>query len=319
MQSWLKHIASILLMTLAFTAQAETPVPPVGQRVTDLTQTLTPSEVEALAHELERIDTDTGARVLVLIVDSLQEESIEQYATRVFDSWKPGRKGVDDGVIILLAKKERKMRIEVGRGLEGAITDLTSKRITSEKMVPSFKANHFAMGFTDAAHEIERLVRAEKLPAPGKLQPAKFGFAEGGALLLLLTLCGLGIGVRVVAHNRRAKAERDEQAERARRARQLWAQDKLTPVPVHSPDVSSERTPSMASGQRSSSSRNTAAKAAVVAAASSRSRSSSWSDDSSSRTSSSYDSSSSSSGSSNSYSSDSSSGSSAGGGASDSY
>ncbi|HSC63826.1 MAG TPA: TPM domain-containing protein [Caldimonas sp.] len=150
------------LAALAFVAAAEPPVPALGHRVTDLTATLDSREQHALATELERIETTTGARVLVLIIDSLDGEAISAYATRVFDAWKPGRAGIDDGVLIVLAKNERRVRIEVGRGLEGAIPDILSHRIAADFMAPAFGRGEFAKGFTEGSREIGRLIAIER-------------------------------------------------------------------------------------------------------------------------------------------------------------
>jgi uncharacterized membrane protein YgcG len=158
----LRHAAVFLMAFVAISAHAILAVPPSGHRVTDLTGTLSPTDTELVARDLERIEKETQAQVLVLVVESLQDEPIEDFSVRVFDEWKPGHAGVNDGVIIVLAKKERRMRIAVGRGLEGAIPDLAAKRVTAGKMVPAFKRGAFAAGFIDAANELERLIKVEQ-------------------------------------------------------------------------------------------------------------------------------------------------------------
>lgn len=158
---FLRAAAALLLLT-SIHAHAVIAVPPAAKRVTDLSATLTESETEGLARELERINKTTGATVLILIVSTLDGEDIEGFSVRVFDAWKPGNAGVNDGVVILLSKKERRMRIAVGRGLEGAIPDLAAKRITQGVMVPAFKKGEFARGFMEASLATEKLIVAEK-------------------------------------------------------------------------------------------------------------------------------------------------------------
>ena len=103
---------------------------------------------------------------MVLLVSSTRPEAIEQYSLRVVEAWKPGRKGVDDGVLLLVAKDDRAMRIEVGYGLEGALNDLTSKRIISETILPRFKSQDFYGGITAGVEQVIRVVTGEPSPAP---------------------------------------------------------------------------------------------------------------------------------------------------------
>lgn len=157
---WLMAMALGLLVGLA---QAELPVPPPGKRVTDLVGVLSAAESEALSVKSEALEKKSGAQVAVLIVGTLDGEPIESYAQRVFDAWKPGRAGVNDGVLLVLAKQDRKIRVHVGRGLEGAIPDLQAKRITSGSMGPAFKQEQFAAGFSAALDAIGPLVVKEAL------------------------------------------------------------------------------------------------------------------------------------------------------------
>jgi uncharacterized protein len=102
----------------------------------------------------------------VLLVPTTRPEEIEQYAIRVVDAWKLGREASDDGALLLVAKDDRRVRIEVGRGLEGALTDLTSKRIIEETIVPSFRAGDFAGGIDAGVDRILAVVDGEPLPPP---------------------------------------------------------------------------------------------------------------------------------------------------------
>ena len=134
---------------MAFAALVE--IPALSTRVTDLTGTLSSAEQSQLETKLQSLEQSKGSQIAVLILPSTQPEEIEQYAIRVADAWKIGRKGTADGVIVIVAKDDHKMRIEVGRGLEGAIPDLYAKRIVAEVMKPKFKQGDFAGGINDAA------------------------------------------------------------------------------------------------------------------------------------------------------------------------
>ena len=133
----------MLLLVSGF-AQAElVAIPTLSTRVTDLTQTLSQAEQMQLEQKLAAFEAKKGSQIAVLIVPSTQPEDIAQYSIRVTDAWKLGRKGVGDGVLVLIAKDDHKMRIEVGRGLEGAIPDLYAKRVITETIAPKFKQGDF--------------------------------------------------------------------------------------------------------------------------------------------------------------------------------
>jgi uncharacterized protein len=158
-------LAAVLLLT-AFVATGEVPVPPLKSRVTDLTATLSGDQARALEQKLAALEARKGSQVAVLLVPTTQPETVEQYAIRVFDQWKLGRKSVDDGVLLLIAKDDRKLRIEVGRGLEGAIPDAYAKRILDEEITPRFKQGDFAGGIEAGVARITKLVDGEPMPAP---------------------------------------------------------------------------------------------------------------------------------------------------------
>ncbi|NDC39059.1 MAG: YgcG family protein, partial [Proteobacteria bacterium] len=147
-------------------AHADAPVPALSQPVTDLTSSLSSADRAALNQKLGAVSTQSGSQVAVLIVPTTQPEAIEQYSIRVVDAWKLGRKGIDDGVLLLVAKNDRTVRIEVGRGLEGAIPDAIAKRIISEIIIPQFRSGRFAAGIFDGVDAILALIRGEALPAP---------------------------------------------------------------------------------------------------------------------------------------------------------
>jgi uncharacterized protein len=153
------------------TAQELQKIPPLTQRVTDLTGTLSSAEQGTLTAQLKAIEDKKGSQVAILLVPTTAPEDIASYSIRVVDAWKLGRKqvqgkAVDDGVLILLAKNDRKMRIEVGYGLEGAIPDSRAKRIIAETMAPRFRQGDFAGGLGAAVVDVARLIDGEPLPDP---------------------------------------------------------------------------------------------------------------------------------------------------------
>src|SRR5512143_2646227 len=131
--------ATAFFLATQFGVAAEVAVPPLKARVTDLTGTLDAGQRAALEQKLAAFESSKGSQIAVLLVPTTQPEEIEQYSIRVADAWKLGRKGIDDGVLFLVAKNDRKMRIEVGRGLEGAIPDVIAKRIGSDIVAPYFR------------------------------------------------------------------------------------------------------------------------------------------------------------------------------------
>lgn len=162
--------ALLILLQLAFaaTALAQQPVavPRLSDRVTDLTGTLSAAERQALEDRLAEVQRRKGAQVAILIVPTTGADTIEQYARRVYDQWKLGRQGVDDGVLVLVAKGDRRARIEPGYGLEGAIPDIAAGRIVREQLTPAFRQGDFAGGLGTAVDSLIRLIDGEALPPP---------------------------------------------------------------------------------------------------------------------------------------------------------
>jgi uncharacterized protein len=178
--------------------QAEVPVPPLVHRVTDLTDTLSQDEQSTLESRLARFEQQQGSQIAILIVPTTQPEAIEQYSIRVVDAWKLGRKGVDDGILILLAKNDRKVRIEVGYGLEGTIPDAIANRIVEETLVPHFKQGDFFGGLGLAIDQLAGLIAGEPLPEPEVHRPPAW---EGMLPLLLFGGLVLGAILRAVLGN----------------------------------------------------------------------------------------------------------------------
>src|SRR5450432_2025521 len=164
-----------LLLCWAFAAFADVAVPPLVGRVVDQTATLSGGDVASLNQLLRDFEARKGSQVAVLVVPTTTPETIEQYSIRVAEAWKIGRKKIDDGVVLVVAKNDRKLRIEVGYGLEGALTDVTAKRIIDEFITPRFRNGDFAGGISAGVDQIIRVIAGEKLPAPPE-PPARQGF-----------------------------------------------------------------------------------------------------------------------------------------------
>ena len=154
-------------------------VPALSGRVIDRTGTLTAAQLQALDAKLEALERARGAQVVVLIVASTQPEDIAAYAQRVADAWKIGRREIGDGVLIVVAKNDRKVRIEVAKALEGAIPDLAASRIIGEAITPAFKAGDFAGGLSAAVDRLSERIANEGLPEPTSRQHGQRPLAEG--------------------------------------------------------------------------------------------------------------------------------------------
>lgn len=182
MQTWGKTLALIALLLSASLSVAEVAVPPLQSRVTDLAGTLSAGEVVQLEQKLAAFEAKKGSQIAVLIVLTTQPETIEEYSIRVVDAWKLGRKRIDDGVLLIIAKQDRAVRIEVGYGLEGVLPDAIAKRIVDEIIVPKFKQGDFAGGINAGVERMMAVIAGEPLPPP-QIRPGTGGSARAGAVL----------------------------------------------------------------------------------------------------------------------------------------
>jgi uncharacterized protein len=181
---WLAALWFALLPLLGWSAN-EVALPALTERVTDLTGTLSAEDRAGLTASLAALEKDKGAQIAIVMLPTTQPEAIEQFGIRLAEAWKIGRKGVDDGVIVIVAKDDRRMRIEVGYGLEGAIPDAIAKRIVAEQMAPRFREGDFAGGLRATVATLDKVIRGEPLPAP-VVQTASSGADSGDALTFLL-------------------------------------------------------------------------------------------------------------------------------------
>ena len=155
-----------LILCWASVAVADVAVPPLTGRVIDLTDTLTADQIATQSERLKDLQTRKGSQVVVLIVPTTQPETIEQYSLRVAETWKVGRRKIDDGALLVVAKNDHRLRIEVGYGFEGALTDVTARRDRLVDDAPRFKSGDFAGGIDAGITRIIGVIDGESLPVP---------------------------------------------------------------------------------------------------------------------------------------------------------
>jgi len=176
---------ALLLLLLALPAWAQVAVPQLATLVTDLTGTLTKEQTASLELRLQSFEARKGSQVAVLLVPTTAPEAIEQYALRVAEQWKIGRKKADDGAILVVAKNDRALRIEVGYGLEGALNDATANRIIREVIAPRFREGDYYGGINAGVDRMLRVIDGEPLPEPASPVP-QVGGSIGQSLPILL-------------------------------------------------------------------------------------------------------------------------------------
>ena len=168
-------LITMALLMGAASLQAQAPLPALQGRVTDTTGTLTSAQRASLEQRLAAFEARKGAQIAVLIVESTQPEDIEQYGVRLMESWKLGRKGIDDGAALIVATRDRALRIEVQYGLEGVLTDATANRIIEETIVPLFQQGNVSGGIEAGVDQMIRVIEGEPLPAPRRAPQAREG------------------------------------------------------------------------------------------------------------------------------------------------
>lgn len=182
---------TLFLFLFLSSSFADVSVPELTGRVVDMTGSLSPSDINDLDTTLKALEARKGSQVAVLIVPTTQPEAIEQFSIRVADKWKLGRKKVDDGAILIIAKDDRTMRLEVGYGLEGSLTDAMSKRIISDWITPKFGEGNITAGIRAGVDAIVKVIDEEPLPEPPARRFSFRGEGEKGN--------GIGTGILVLA------------------------------------------------------------------------------------------------------------------------
>jgi uncharacterized protein len=195
---WVRVLAALLLFTVAAGAfaQARQPdgllaIPPLA-RVTDTTGTLSVADKQALENKVAAFETAHGSQIAIVMVATTQPEPISDYAQRIGDAWKIGRKGIGDGLLIVVAKDDRKIWIAVAKTLEGAIPDVAAKRVIREAIAPRFKNGDFAGGLSAGLDSIFKLIEGEGLPTPAGVSERQIDAGEG-ALALLVPFIMVGV------------------------------------------------------------------------------------------------------------------------------
>jgi uncharacterized protein len=187
-------LPTVLIALTALIARADVAVPRLTARVTDLTGTLSGEAVNRIETKLGAFEAKKGSQIAVLIVPTTQPEEIEQFGIRVYDQWKLGRKGVDDGAILLVAKNDRRVRIEVGRGLEGVLPDAIANRIITDTITPRFKLGDYDGGVEAGVDRIISVVNGEPLPEPDKRwEGHSRGLSNALPLLLIVVFVASGV------------------------------------------------------------------------------------------------------------------------------
>ncbi len=165
-------VLSLMLPATATLAQQLQPVPPLTGHVMDRTGLLSADQRQSLESQLQQLESDLGTQMVVLLVSTTQPEDIAAYAQRVGDTWKIGRRQVGDGLLVVVASQDRRVRIEVAKSLEGAVPDLAAKRIIDQDLTPAFKQGHFAAGLSKAVTSLRLRIAGEALPLPPSAGPA---------------------------------------------------------------------------------------------------------------------------------------------------
>ncbi len=178
---WRALAALLFIAFIASLVQAQElqAVPPLSAHVIDTTGTLDAAQQQALEGKLAAFEQAKGSQLVVLMVPTTQPEDIASYANRVGNSWKIGRQGVGDGLILLVAKNDRKVRIEVAKTLEGAVPDLAARQVIDEAITPNFRKGDYAAGLEAAADQLMARISGEALPAPARGTQGSSGGGRG--------------------------------------------------------------------------------------------------------------------------------------------
>lgn len=193
-----KLLSCLLLALPASVLWAEIPVPFLEGRVVDLAGMISPNTKAELDAELQSLEEATGAQVAVLVVPTLDGEAVESFGLRVVETWKLGKKGQDNGVLLLIAQGDRRMRIEVGYGLEGVLPDVLASRILNERLVPRFKAGDFEGGIREAVAAIGGVVRGDPAAMPEPSGGSGGGFPSGVILIFVIGLVFFNVLMPIV-------------------------------------------------------------------------------------------------------------------------
>ena len=175
----------LVLLLLSGLVCAEVAIPSLSGHVVDLTGTLDATQSRQLETRLVQFEVKQGVQIAVLLVPTTKPETIEQYGIRVVELWKLGRKGLDDGVLLLIAKDDHALRVEVGYGLEGVLPDAVAKRIIAEVVTPRFKRAEYYTGIAAGIEQLVAIIEGESLPPPRQRSAAPGGFSDIESLMFV--------------------------------------------------------------------------------------------------------------------------------------
>jgi uncharacterized protein len=196
-------LVSFLIVLVACSATDALDVPPLRGRVNDYAGVMGQGQVQSLEAQLAQFEQETGHQVAVLTIPTLDGEDIEGFGIRVAESWKIGKKGFDNGVILLVAIKDRKLRLEVGYGLEGVLPDVTAKRIISDYIVPRFRSQDYAGGIISGVDAIFKVIKKEPLPESARKINSNPGSEWNSLVMMAITFGVLGLMAFASAGSRR--------------------------------------------------------------------------------------------------------------------
>jgi uncharacterized protein len=180
------YLLTAILCFAYLTIHAALPLPELNSRVIDETGTLSGYQLEQLENKLKRLEDSTGSQIVVVMIPTTGDESIEDYSIRLAEQWKIGRKGIDDGIILLVAKNDRKLRIEVGYGFEGSLPDALAARIIDEIITPDFRNGDFAAGINAGTDALIRIAYGEDFALPPPRKSSGTDVSDVLALLIFL-------------------------------------------------------------------------------------------------------------------------------------
>jgi len=188
-----RRILFTVCCLLLASASAALDVPQLRGRVNDYARAMQENQVQALEAQIAQLERDTGHQVAVLTVPTLDGEDIEGFSIRVAETWKIGKKGFDNGVVLVVAVKDRKLRLEVGYGLEGLLPDAIAKRVTADYIVPSFRQQDYGGGIIAGIAAVDKVLRKEPLPESARKKTQSRGSTLSFPVMLAITFAILGL------------------------------------------------------------------------------------------------------------------------------
>jgi uncharacterized protein len=186
--------AAALLLACLFAQAEDRPIPPLTGRVVDETASLSAEQRRALEAKLQDFEQRKGSQIAVLLTGTTFPEPIESYSIRVADAWRIGRKGVSDGILVVVAKSDRAMRLEIGYGLEGAIPDAMARRLIDEVFIPGFREDNFYEGLSAGIDRMIKVVDGEPLPEVSVPNAGNGGFRSIESYFVLFMVATLAVG-----------------------------------------------------------------------------------------------------------------------------